>query len=74
MLKKASTLVLVLTVSSIGLLGSDNRIGTWKRNIEEKQVHPDAKNAYTSQTTVREAVEGGVKVTEQRSAGGWHRG
>jgi len=64
-LKKASTLVLVLAVSSIGLLAADNSIGTWKRNVEKSKYTPMPKNTYTSQTTVREAVDGGVKVTSK---------
>ena len=42
--------------------GADNSIGTWKVNIEKSKYTP-APLPVTSLTSVREAVPGGVKVT-----------
>lgn len=65
MLKQISKLFLVASVSTIGMMAADNSIGTWKRNIEKTTY--DAKNPplnpIVSQTIVREAVEGGVRVS-----------
>lgn len=54
-------LAIVTTISSIGLFAADNSLGTWKRNVAKSQS-PNA-NPLTSQTLVREAVPGGVKIT-----------
>src|ERR1017187_8613263 len=52
-----------LAITSIGMFGADNSIGTWKRNVEKSKSNPEVANPITSLTLVREAVEGGVKVT-----------
>jgi hypothetical protein len=51
-----------LAITSITMFGADNSIGTWKRNVEKSKSTPVA-NPITSLTIVRQAIEGGVKVT-----------
>jgi hypothetical protein len=51
-----------LAITSIAMFGADNSVGTWKRNVQKSKSTPVA-NPITSLTIVREAVEGGVKVT-----------
>jgi len=52
-----------LAITSIGMFGDDNSIGTWKRNIEKSKATPPNPNPITSLTIVHEAVDGGAKVT-----------
>ena len=54
---------LLIAASALGLSAADNSIGTWKRNVEKSKYTPMPKNPIKSQTMVREAVDGGVKVT-----------
>ena len=60
-----------VAMTSIGMFGADNSIGTWKRNIEKSKSTPPITNPITSLTIVLEAVDGGVKetVTGQRKDG-----
>ena len=60
-----------VAITSIGMFGADNSIGTWKRNIEKSKLTPPITNPITSLTIVFEAVDGGVKqtVTGQRKDG-----
>ena len=55
--------IICLAITSIAMFGADNSIGTWKRNVEKSKSNPEVANPITSLTLVREAVEGGVKVT-----------
>src|SRR5687767_13070724 len=55
--------LLLIATAAMGLSAADNSIGTWKRNVEKSQYTPMPKNPIKSQTMVREAVDGGVKVT-----------
>ena len=59
-----NALVLV-AATAITLSAADNSIGTWKRNIEKSKYLLTPKNPIKSQTMVREAIEGGVKVTSK---------
>lgn len=52
-----------IAITSIGMFGADNSIGTWKRNIEKSKSTPQVANPITSLTLMREAVDGGVKQT-----------
>ena len=56
-------LVIGLAITSIALFGADNSIGTWKMNVAKSKTTPPSKNPTTSLTMVREASDGGVKVT-----------
>ena len=56
-------LIVGVVIPAIGLFAADNSLGTWKRNIEKSKSNTPVANPYKSQTTVREAVDGGVKVT-----------
>lgn len=56
-------LMIGVAITAIGLFGADNSIGTWKRNIEKSHGTPPSSNPIMSQTLVREAVDGGVKVS-----------
>ena len=56
-------LALALAASSAALSGADNSLGTWKRNIEKSKSSTPVANPYKTQTSVREASGGGVKVT-----------
>jgi len=60
--QRMRTLVL-MAATAIGLSGADNSIGTWKRNAEKSKYNPMPANPIKSQTMVREAVDGGVKIT-----------
>src|SRR5579862_2220426 len=50
-----------LAVTAIGAFAADNSLGTWKLNMEKSKFSPAA--PVKSLTTVREASDGGVKVT-----------
>ena len=52
-----------LAITSIGMFGADNSIGTWKRNVEKSTSKPPNPNPITSLTLVYEAADGGVKQT-----------
>lgn len=52
-----------LAITSIGMFGADNSIGTWKRDMEKSTSTPPAANPVTSLTIVYEAADGGVKTT-----------
>src|SRR6266700_3776732 len=54
--------LIVLAIATIGALGADNTIGTWKFNVEKSKYTP-APMPVKSLTVTREASEGGVKVT-----------
>jgi len=59
LLRKASV---ALTITTIVVLGADNSIGSWKLNVQKSKYTP-APFPIKSLTTVREASDGGVKVT-----------
>ena len=63
MKKIIAKLVIGLAITAVGMFGADNSLGTWKRNIEKTKFTPPNPNPITSQTMVREAADGGVKVT-----------
>ena len=52
-----------LAIMSIGMFGANNSIGTWKMNVAKSKSTPADSNPIKSQTLVREAIDGGVKVT-----------
>ena len=54
--------LIVLAITTIGALGADNSIGTWKLNMEKSKYTP-APMPLKSLTITREAADGGVKVT-----------
>ena len=60
-----SRAVVIMATTAIGMLAADNSIGAWKRNIEKTKYNPTPQNPYKSQIMVREAVDGGVKVTSK---------
>jgi hypothetical protein len=64
-------LIMGVAITAIGMFGSDNSLGTWKRNVDKGQSTPPNTNPITSMTMVREASDGGVKVnsTGQRKDG-----
>lgn len=67
--------VYIVTLTAMGMSAADNSLGTWKRNMERTkydQKNPPS-NPITSQTTVREAAEGGVKNHNQGHEEGRHR-
>src|SRR5688572_11386614 len=53
------------TIAALGLSGADNSIGTWKRNVEKTKYNPPPPSPFKSQTIMRDAVDGGVKVTSK---------
>ena len=61
-IRLVNTLGLMAAIA-IGLSAADSSIGTWKRNVEKSKYTPAARNPIKSQIMVREAVDGGVKVT-----------
>src|SRR5256885_14482636 len=54
-------LVIGLSITAIGGFGADNSFGTWKRNTDKSTG--SGPRTVKSLTTVREASDGGVKVT-----------
>ena len=54
-------LVIGLSITAIGIFAADNSLGTWKRNIDKSTG--SGPRRVKSLTTVREASDGGVKVT-----------
>ena len=52
-----------LAITSIGLFGADNSIGTWKRNIAQSKSTAPTTNPITSLTITNEGIDGGAKVT-----------
>jgi hypothetical protein len=54
--------LIALAITTLGALGADNSIGTWKLNVEKSKFTP-APMPVKSLTTTREASDGGVKVT-----------
>lgn len=67
MLTTVSKRVSLMAILAVGVFAADNSLGTWKRNVEKttyQQGAPPA-NPIVEQITVREAVPGGVKVTNK---------
>ena len=62
MRRMLSRFLAVLAITAVTVLGADNSIGTWKVNIAKSKYTP-APFPLKSLTSVREAVSGGVKVT-----------
>ena len=62
MRRMLSRFLAVLAITAVAVLGADNSIGTWKVNIAKSKYTP-APFPLKSLTSVREAVSGGVKVT-----------
>jgi hypothetical protein len=56
-------MIIGLAITAIGMFGSDNSIGTWKRNVAQSKITPPITNPIKSLTIVNEASEGGVKTT-----------
>lgn len=56
-------LTIALAATSMTVSAADNSLGTWKRNIAKSKSSTPVANPYKSQTTVRSAANGGVKVT-----------
>ena len=54
-------LAIGVAITAVGMFGADNSLGTWKRNVD-KSTGSDPRTV-KSLTTVREASDGGVKVT-----------
>jgi hypothetical protein len=54
--------LLVLTTTIVPAFAADNSLGTWKLNVEKSKYTP-APFPIKNLTTVREAFDGGVKVT-----------
>jgi hypothetical protein len=54
--------LIALAITTIGALGADNSIGTWKLNVEKSKYSP-APMPVKSLTVTREAADGGVKQT-----------
>jgi hypothetical protein len=50
-----------LVFTAIAAIAADNSLGTWKLNMEKSKFSPSA--PVKSLTTVREATDGGIKVT-----------
>ena len=55
--------LVVATAAAITLLGADNSIGTWKRNIEKSKSTPPPANTIKALTLKYEPVDGGTKLT-----------
>jgi hypothetical protein len=53
---------IALAITTIGALGADNSIGTWKLNVEKSKYTP-APMPVKSLMVTREASDGGAKVT-----------
>jgi hypothetical protein len=55
-------LIVGVAITTLAALGADNTIGTWKLNVEQSKFNPGAL-PIKSLTVLREASDGGVKVT-----------
>jgi hypothetical protein len=55
----------LVSVAAMSAVAADNSIGTWKRNPEKSKYTPMPPNPFKTQTIVREAADGGVKVTSK---------
>jgi len=55
--------ILVLAITSLGMFGADNTIGTWKRDMAKSKLTPPATNPIKNLTLMYQAIDGGVKVT-----------
>ena len=57
--------------STVAAFGADNSLGTWKVNVEKSKFSQGSLPVLKSLTSVREAADGGVKVTNtgERSDG-----
>lgn len=55
-------LMICITITTLGALAADNSLGTWKRNMEKSHASVSS-NPVKSVQMIREASEGGVKVT-----------
>ena len=62
MRRMLSRFLAVLAITAVTVLGADNSIGTWKVNVAKSEYTP-APFPLKSLTSVREAVPGGVIVT-----------
>jgi hypothetical protein len=54
-------LVMGVAITTIGMYGADNSIGTWKRNVAKSTTTTPGNNPLKSLTIVNEASDGGVK-------------
>ncbi len=60
-------LAIAAMLTAVAMFGADNTIGTWKRKIDPtKSTGPQAVKSFT---TKREAIDGGVKVTNNGEMG-----
>ncbi len=57
-----TTFMMGLVITTVAAFGADNTIGTWKLNIEQSKFNRGAMPV-KSLTVIREASNGGVKVT-----------
>jgi hypothetical protein len=62
MRKLLTKALIALAITTLGALGADNTIGTWKLNAANSKYTP-APMPVKSLTVTREASDGGVKVT-----------
>jgi hypothetical protein len=58
-------LFLGLAITSVALIGADNSIGTWKRNMDKSTSSPPVSNPLKSVTMVREVSGDSVKITNE---------
>jgi hypothetical protein len=61
MRKALAQLTIGLTIIAVAAFAADNSLGTWKLNMEKSKFSPAA--PVKSLTSIREASDGGVKVT-----------
>ena len=52
-----------VAVTAIAMFGANNSIGTWKLNVAKSKYTPVDKNPVKSLTSVREAIDGGFRLT-----------
>ena len=55
----------LIAAAAFSVSAADNSIGTWKRNAEKSKYTPMPPNPFKSQTMVRDAIDGGVRVTSK---------
>ena len=55
----------LIAITAVSAVAADNSLGTWKRNTEKSKYTPMPPNPMKSHTMVREAADGGVKVTSK---------
>ena len=56
-------LIIGVAITTIGVFGADNSLGTWKRNVTKSKTSTPITNPIKSLTLVNQSSGGGIKAT-----------